>query len=84
MKLTKHAKIRSQQRGIPESLIDLIIRYGTPKRTVGNAIAYEVSGKVKNRLIARLKHLIRLIEKLPGKVIIESDDRSVLTTYHKS
>lgn len=83
MKLTDHAKARSQQRGIPTSLIDLIVRYGTPKKVVGNAIAYEVNGRVKNRLIARLKYLIRLIEKMPGKVIIESEDGAVLTTYHK-
>lgn len=83
MKLTKHAKARIQQRGIPTSLIDLIINYGTPKKVIGNAFAYEVNGRVKNKLIARLKHLIRLIEKLPGKVIIESEDGAVLTTYHK-
>lgn len=50
---------------------------------MGNAVAYEVSGRVKNRIIARLKYLIRLIEKLPGKVIIESEDGEVLTAYHK-
>jgi hypothetical protein len=83
MKITNHAKIRSQQRGIPTSLIDLIISHGTPKKVVGNAVAYEVSGRVKNRIIARLKYLIRLIKKLPGKVIIESEDGEVLTAYHK-
>lgn len=32
MKLTKHASVRQQQRGIPPIVIDLLIDYGTVER----------------------------------------------------
>ncbi len=83
MNLTNHAKIRSKQRGIPVSEIELIMNYGVQKKVIGDAIAYEVNGKTKNEMIARLKHFIHKIEKLPGKVIIESNDGIIITTYHK-
>jgi hypothetical protein len=58
MNLTNHAKIRSQQRGIPTSEMELIVRYGKPVEVVGEATAYEISGKIKHQMISRLKQLI--------------------------
>ena len=83
MQLTNHAKIRSKQRSIPVSEMELIVNYGKQKQVLGDAIAYEINGKTKNKMIARLKHLIHKIEKLPGKVVIESNDGIIITTYHK-
>lgn len=83
MNITNHAKIRSQQRGIPVSEIELIMSYGIPQDVVGDAKAYQIDGSTKNKIIARLKHLIHIVEKLDGKVIIESQDGVIITTYHK-
>lgn len=83
MHLTNHAKIRSQQRSIPASEMELIMNYGVPREVIGDAVAYEINGKTKNQIISRLKHLIHKVEKLPGRVVIESGDGIVITTYHK-
>lgn len=83
MYLTKHAKNRSQQRGIPVSEMELIMNYGKPREVIGDAVSYEINGKTKNQMISRLKHLIDTVEKLPGKVVIESGDGVIITTYHK-
>ena len=83
METSNHANIRGQQRGIPLSEMEMILNYATPKEVIGNALAYEVQGKTKNMLIARLKHLIQQVEDLTGKVVIESDDGKVITAYHK-
>ena len=32
MNMTRHAKIRAQQRGIPPIVVDLLIEYGTEAR----------------------------------------------------
>lgn len=83
MEITNHAKIRSQQRGIPVSEMELIINYGEPHDVIGDAVAYEINGRTKNKIISRLKYLIGKVEKLEGKVIIESHDGAIITTYHK-
>ncbi len=83
MNITNHAKIRSQQRSIPVSEIELIMNYGIAQDVIGDAKAYVIHGSTKNKIIARLKHLIHKVEKLDGKVIIESHDGVIITTYHK-
>ena len=83
MKLTNHAQKRCRQRGIPESVADLIVEYGEPKNAVGNAIKYEVSGSTINALQAQVKTLINQIDKLKNKVVMVSNDGTIITTYHK-
>jgi len=83
MEISKHAKIRSQQRGIPVSEMELILNYANPKEVYGDAVAFEIDGKTKNKIIARLKHMIHKVEKLDGKIIVESGDGKIITTYHK-
>jgi len=82
MKISKHAKIRSQQRGIPENFIDLILAHGSHTRKPGNAFEYRVNPKDKNRIISILKHLIHEVEKLPQKAVLVSNDGEVITVYH--
>lgn len=83
MKLSKHAQLRSQQRGIPESLLDLVLEYGEPKVVGGDAISYEVSGKNANAIQAHLKQLIQNIDKVKNKVVVTGSDGTIITTYHR-
>jgi len=34
MKITKHAIVRGNQRGIPHNKIDIILKYGEPKKSL--------------------------------------------------
>ena len=85
MNLSKHAIARSQQRGVPLEIIDLIAKYGTPKHRPGNALGYEISRKHANRLIQSLKRIIHRLERSADVVIIVSGDspEEIITVYHK-
>ena len=83
MQKTKHAVIRSQQRGIQQKMIDVILTYGTTIRRPGGAWEYRITKQKKNEIIASLKHEIRAIEKSIGRVVLTTDDqKSILTVYH--
>ena len=82
MKISKHAKKRIQQRGIPENSIELILEYGSPIRKPSDAYEYKVHKKEKNRIISNLKHLINIVETLPQKAVLVSNDCEVITVYH--
>lgn len=83
MSISKHAKIRCQQRGIPNDEIDLIIQYGTQKNKVGGAIEYGVKKKDKNKIIQKLKRLINKLDKIQNKRVLVVDN-SIITVYHKT
>lgn len=82
MKYSNHAKIRSQQRGIPKSSVDLIIQYGEPREVPGNAVAFRVNREVIPKLQARVKTILKEIEMLKDKTVVISNDNTVVTVYH--
>ena len=83
MRISNHASIRSQQRGIPKDYIDLILRYGTPVRRQGDTLEYRLYKKDKERIIKHLKQLIQSIDKCTGKaVLVDSDVEGIITVYN--
>lgn len=84
MEISKHAQIRAQQRGIPESIVELIVDYGEPKDAIGRVIAYEISGGTINCIQFQIKKLLQSLERLKGKVVLVGDDGTIITTYHKN
>lgn len=82
MDISRHATARSQQRGIPKDLFDLIMEFGTAKRKPGGAVEYSVGKKDKNRMIHHLKNLISQFEKIDKKAVLIIDNQ-VITVYHK-
>ena len=82
MDISKHATIRSQQRGIPKDDIDLIMEFGKPQCKPGGAIEYSVNKKDMNRMFIQLKHLINHLDKVANKAVLVIDGQ-VITVYHK-
>lgn len=82
MNISRHATARSQQRGIPKDLVDLIMQFGTPQCKPGGAIEYSVHKKDRNRMMIHLKHLINRLDKISDKAVLVIDDQ-VTTVYHK-
>ena len=80
MDITKHAKIRCQQRGIPKNYIDLILQFGTPLCKPGGAIEYRINKKYKSQIQAHLKNLINRLDKIGNKAVLVSDNQ-VITVY---
>jgi hypothetical protein len=67
MKLTKHTKIRSQQRGFSKEDITWLMLLGEPNVKPGNVMEYTIKGKDKDIIVSKLKklskHLINLAKK---------------------
>jgi len=82
MDISRHAIARSQQRGIPKDLVDLIMQFGTPQRKPGGALEYSVHKKDRNRMMIHLKHLINRLDKISNKAVLVINDQ-VITVYHK-
>jgi len=77
MKISKHASVRSQQRGITFETIELITNYGTPVRKSGDVLEYRLLKKDKKRLIQTL-------DKTNNKAVIVSiNGGSVITVYSR-
>ena len=81
MTMSQHAVVRSQQRGIPSQLVDLVLAFGTPKRRPGNAREYKLTrGDTKN-IITRLKRVIQALDKVNGKAVLVVED-TIVTVYN--
>jgi hypothetical protein len=82
MKLSNHAKVRCQQRGIPNKLIKMVIIHGKPERGPGGARIYLLSKKMKNQIISSMKQNIQVLEQASNVKVVVSDDEQVITAYH--
>ena len=74
MKMSIHAEIRCQQRGIPFDSIPIIMMFGTNIQKLGNATAYQLREK-------DVKWLVQRLDKLVGKTILVGDDDTIITAY---
>jgi len=74
MKMSRHAEIRCQQRGIPFDSIPIIMTFGTHIQKLGNATEYQLMEK-------DVKWLVQRLDKLVGKAIIVGDDDTIITAY---
>jgi len=82
MRQTQHAKLRSQQRAISQSLIDLILRYGTPERKPGDANVFTIHRKSAAAIVSHLKQLIHKFERARGKGVLVGMNGDIITVYH--
>jgi hypothetical protein len=80
MNMTKHAKKRQQQRGIPAIVVDLLLDYGTEVKALGQGTKKCYFDKqARRRLRVYAGHLAPLFEEYLDCYIVISDDRSVIT-----
>ncbi len=83
MKVSRHALIRSQQRGIPKDYIDIIIKYGTPVRKQGDTLEYRLHKRDKARVVRHLKQLIQCMDKCSNKaVLVDSKLKEIVSVYN--
>jgi len=81
MKLTKHARIRSQQRNISNEDIRFLMSHGEPKERPGNVMEYRIRRKDKDRLVAQRRQEIQLLERLSKKAALVDGD-NIITVYN--
>lgn len=81
MKLTKHAKIRSQQRGFSKEDITWLMLLGEPKEKPGKVMEYTIKGRDKDIIVSKFKKIIQLLDKITNKaVLVDGDD--IITVYN--
>jgi DNA-binding PadR family transcriptional regulator len=85
MKLTKHARIRCQQRGIRTHHAKLIKAFGEAQRVPGNAVKYRLTKKGRKELEIIFKQGIQLLDKLKEQAIIYDEaNETIITCYHNT
>lgn len=83
MNLTRHAQVRSQQRGLPPMLIDLLLSFGTSQKAHDGATKYFLDKPARRRIDAYAGPLAQhLREHLDCYVVCGADDQ-VITVGHR-
>lgn len=80
--LTKHAKTRCQQRGIPPMVVDLLRNYGTVEKCPGGATRYSFDKKARQRVSAYAGSLAGLLQSHLDTYLVVGDEDHVITVGH--
>jgi len=86
MILTKHALIRSKQRGISKEVIRIVAQNGKLTPRPGGAVGYEITKREANEIIRGLRRLIHYVEKAPRVRLIAPSDQPdlIITVYDRN
>lgn len=79
---TQHAKERSQERGIPASIVDLIVEYGTPQPQPDGTCKYVLQSQDKKAAVNQLHQKLQHLEKATGKEVVVGQSK-VVTVYRR-
>jgi len=83
MHISKHAKIRCQQRGFRRDYLDFIINNGSAESKPGGVVEYRLRNKDKARIQSQLKRQLQSLDKLSKKAVIVSyATGEVVTAYN--
>uniref|UniRef100_UPI0035B43561 hypothetical protein n=1 Tax=Hylemonella sp. TaxID=2066020 RepID=UPI0035B43561 len=81
--LSKHAKIRSQQRGIPPLLVDLLRDLGASEKAPGGTTVYYFDKKARRRFEAYAGPIAGVLQQHLDAYIVVGKDDQVITTGHR-
>ena len=79
MHMTKHARTRAQQRGIPALVVDLLVKYGTATPSGDNTWSYHFDKKSRRAVLAYAGTLSRAIEEYLDYYAIVGKNDEVIT-----
>ena len=79
MQTTKHGRLRKQQRGFTDFIIEIIEQYGRYEKAPGGATKIVVGRKERQEIIGELKYILQLLDKAKGTMIVAED--RILTIY---
>ena len=79
---TRHAKERAQERGIPQSAIDLVFRYGTVETEGDGTEKATLRASDKKAAARQLHRKIQLLDKASDVVVIMNGNKAI-TTYRE-
>lgn len=79
MNMTRHAKIRAQQRGIPPIVVDLLIEYGTEAKAGLQTTTHYFDKAARRRLQIYAGRLAGMLEEYLDYYAVVGKDGSVIT-----
>lgn len=80
MNFTRHAEIRTAQRGISSTALSLVTEHGEIRRRRG-AMEMVITERAASAAISELKHQIKMIERMKNKSFVVDGD-TVITAFH--
>lgn len=82
MKISQHASVRLQQRGIPMSAVDCIILFGTPEKAKRGAVRYRFTNKSYSEAASHLKGMLQRLDSMRNRcLVVDAESDSVITLY---
>lgn len=78
--LTKHARDRMQQRGIPQLVVDCLIRFGRCEPCGGGAAKYYLDKRSRSELRAYAGRFSNHLAEFLDVYVVVGPDSSVITT----
>jgi len=79
---TRHAKERAQERGIPQSVIDLVLMHGTVETQEDGTEKATLRASDKKAATHRLHRKLQLLDKASDVVVIMNGNKAI-TTYRE-
>jgi hypothetical protein len=74
MKLSHHARKRAQQRGIPETLLSIVLQYGQCENAPGGVVKCTLRKRDFQNAESDLKRMIQDLDKMRGVSAIMGDN----------
>ncbi len=81
--LTQHAQVRSQQRGIPPMMIDLLLTFGASEKAPGGAEKLFFDKSSRKRVRAYAGPLAALLERHLDIYAVVADGNRVITLGYR-
>jgi len=80
MKMTDHAKVRQNQRGMSNLVLDIIEQYGRCEKAAGGAIKIFFGNREYQDVVHELKSTLQMLDKAKGGTLVINEDR-IATVY---
>lgn len=81
--MTKHASLRSQQRAIPQMLIDLLLQFGSSEKAGGGSIKVFFDKADRRHVKAYAGPLSRMLDEHLDLYAVVSSDGQIVTVGHR-
>jgi hypothetical protein len=82
---TQHAEVRMQQRGIPESVVDTLIQYGSVIHDHHGGQVVFFDKKAQRRCIAASgERILKHLERYRDVYLVKSADGALVTVGHRN
>src|SRR5262245_17519984 len=81
--LTTHARVRMQQRGIPEAALDVLLEHGREAHDHHGAVIVLFDKRSRKALRRRIGDSFRKVERWLDSYAVVGDDGAVITVGHR-